>query len=105
MSIGINGASASSYSALPTGISPTGTGLTPKKSDLDSAFADFMKVARETPVERLKDAILKAHGMTSAQYDAMPAGPAKDALAKEIQQAIKKAVAGNQAGSAGTLQL
>jgi hypothetical protein len=100
VSISINGSTAQNYAALSSTLTGTTTSLAPKKSDLDTAFADFMKVAKETPIERLKDSILKSHGMTSDQYNAMPAGPAKDALTKEIQDAIKKAVAGNQPGTA-----
>lgn len=53
-----------------------------------------MKIALETPFERMKDAVLKSHHMTEAQYDSLN-GPANDAITKEIQDAVKRSLTGN----------
>jgi hypothetical protein len=100
MSLNVTGASAANLGSVFSPSTTSSAGVARGKSDLDTAFAAFLKVAKETPVERIKDAVLKAHGMTSDQFNAMPGGPAKDGILKEIQETIKKALASNRGGTA-----
>ena len=92
MSIQINGVSANPFSGLEAGNASQAS----KQSAFGDVLAEFMKVAMESPYERIKDSILKSHGMTQAQYNAMPAGAAKDSLTKEIEDAIRTAATGAQ---------
>jgi hypothetical protein len=58
-------------------------------ADLDALFANLMKEASKTPEERARDAVLKKHNMSEADYDRLP----KDARAgidSEIAQAVKR---------------
>src|SRR5262249_32290091 len=59
------------------------------KTALESALEEFQKVASETPMERIRDQVLKQHGLTKDQYDALPKDK-KDAIDKEIADAIKQ---------------
>jgi hypothetical protein len=59
-------------------------------ADFASILADFNKTAGETPYERIRDAVLEKHGMSEQEYSKLN-GPEKDAIDKEIQDAIKKA--------------
>jgi hypothetical protein len=77
--------------------SPVGLGAADQKSDFAKILADFRKAASETPFDRIRDAVLKKHGMTQDQYDQL-SGPAKDAIAREIREAIQRAVAQGQKG-------
>lgn len=64
-----------------------------------------MREVQKTPIERIKESILKSHRLTEDQYNAMPGGPEKDALTKEIEDAIRKAVTGKQTGTASATGL
>ena len=90
----VSGVSTGAGSGMVAGMSTSGR-LAPGKSAFDQVFEDFEKLALESPIERLKDAILKSHHLTQAQYDAM-SGPQKDAITSEIQTAIKRSLTGNQ---------
>ena len=62
--------------------------------DLDAAkkiAADFGKEARKTPMERIRDGILKSHNMSAEQLDKLPAAQ-KAGIEREIQEAVKRAM-------------
>lgn len=58
-----------------------------------SAFAaildELKKVGAQTPMERARDAVLKKHGLTDDQYNALPATD-RSAIDKEIADAARK---------------
>jgi hypothetical protein len=70
--------------------------------DLDAAkkiAADFTKEARKTPMERVRDSILKSHNMSPEQFDKLPADQ-KAGIEREIQEAIKRAMKAPAGGTA-----
>jgi TPP-dependent pyruvate/acetoin dehydrogenase alpha subunit len=58
-------------------------------SGADRAVEDFRAEAKKSPIDRLREAILKRHGLSQDQFEALPAdkqGP----ILKEIEDALKQ---------------
>jgi hypothetical protein len=75
-----------------------GSSFSPAKSssadDLDQAkkiAADFLKEAKKTPMERVRDSVLRRHKMSAEQLDHLPADQ-KAGIEREIQEAIRRAL-------------
>ncbi len=58
-------------------------------ADLDALFANLMKEASKTPEERARDAVLKKHNMSEADYNRLPKD-ARTGIDAEIAQAVKR---------------
>lgn len=67
--------------------------------DFSSLVSDFEKEIKESPFQRMFDAVLKEHGLTEAAYDRLPAAQ-KDAIMKEVTDDLKKTM---QKGQFSTL--
>jgi len=81
----IGGVSAPYRSPFEVKISPGG------QSEFDKILEEFKKVASETPASRARDAVLKKHGLTEDSYKTLR-GPAREAVDKEIEQAVRLAM-------------
>ncbi|MET0307256.1 MAG: hypothetical protein ABW023_00995 [Sphingomonas sp.] len=58
-------------------------------SSADRAVEDFRAEAKKSPIDRLREAILKRHGMSQEQFESLP--PDKQApIVKEIEDALKR---------------
>ncbi len=69
------------------------TGLAAKDNGADSVVADFLKEAKKSPIERLREAYLKAHNMSEADLAALPPAERQsieDDIRKAIQEALTK---------------
>ncbi len=88
MSIGSNGLGA----FTPATTTPAAS---KQKSGLDAALAAFEKEATKTPAEKIRDEVLKKHGLSEDQYDKL-SGPQKDAIDKEVQEAVKQQLTQNK---------
>ncbi|MES3100614.1 hypothetical protein [Sphingomonas faeni] len=78
---GITGVGVSSLSSKVSGAAPT--------SDFDKILADFQKLARQTPAERAREAVLKKHNLSEDSYKSLQ-GPAREAIDKEIVEAVRQ---------------
>lgn len=87
-----NATSASSATSTTASTSATKQRLTgaASKPDFAEAFAEFKKLADESPIERIKDAVLKEHGMSKDDFNKMPDGPDKRAIQKAMDDALKR---------------
>jgi hypothetical protein len=70
-------------------------------SRADQVIAEFRKEARKTPMERIRDTILKKHNLTPEQFDALQP-ELKAAIQREIEEAMKRAIKGGENGAAAT---
>jgi hypothetical protein len=69
------------------------TGLAAKDSGTDAVVEEFLKEAKKSPIERLREAYLKAHNMSEADLAALPPAERQsieDDIRKSIQEAMKK---------------
>lgn len=66
---------------------------------VDSAAEAFLAEAKKSPIDRMREAILKQHNLTQEQFDALP-GDQRDAIQREIEEALKQKMKVAQAGSA-----
>ncbi|MBB5710556.1 hypothetical protein [Sphingomonas xinjiangensis] len=71
----------------------------PHPSKAEQVIAEFRKEAKKTPMERLRDNILKRHNMTQEQFDAL-SPELKAPIQREIEEAMRRAVKGGRDGSA-----
>ncbi|HEX8486175.1 hypothetical protein [Sphingomonas sp.] len=70
-------------------------------SKADEVVKAFLKEAKKSPIDRMRERILKSHGLTQEQFDALPKeqqGP----IQREIEEAMKRALKGSASGSAAT---
>lgn len=63
-------------------------------SNFDQILKDFNELATQTPAERAASAVLKKHGITKDQMARLPSAQ-RDAIMKEIDDAVKRVVNGN----------
>lgn len=70
-------------------------------STFDQVVSDFLKEARKTPMERLRESILKSHHLSEKQFDALPKEE-KAAILREIADAVKRSMKGAANGTAAT---
>jgi hypothetical protein len=71
-----------------------GTSSSPQadgNADFASVVANFEKQIKESPFQRMFDAVLKEHGLTQEQYEHLT-GPQKDAITKEVTDDLKKSM-------------
>jgi hypothetical protein len=59
------------------------------KTAFDAILDELKKVGNQTPMERARDAVLKKHDLSEAQYQAMPDSQ-RTAIDKEIAEAVRK---------------
>lgn len=88
MSIGLTGISAPNASTSLRGTSPA--------SNAGSVKDDFLKYAKMTPGERIRDEILKKMGLTEEALAAMPPKELErinDAIREKIEQLMKQSQA------------
>lgn len=69
--------------------------------DDDSAAQNFLNEIKKSPIERMVDAWLKAHGLTKEDLEKMP--PEKQQaimkqMSEDIAEAMKRKIAENQKG-------
>ena len=70
-------------------------------ADADSAVNAFLAEAKKSPMERIKEAILRKHGITEAQFEQLPAE--KQALIqREIEETMKQKMNGAKADAPAT---
>jgi hypothetical protein len=86
----INGIDPTFTASTGSTMSSAKTADSDQRADFASVLAEFDKAAGETPYERIRDGILEKHGMSEQDYNKL-SGPQKDAIDKEIEDAIKKA--------------
>lgn len=70
-------------------------------STFDQVVSDFLKEAKKTPMERLRERVLKSHGLSEQQFDALP-NEAKAGILREIAEAVKRSMKGVPSGTAAT---
>ena len=71
----------------------------PSKSE--DVIAEFRKEARKTPMERLRDTILKRHNLSQEQFEALDP-ELKSAIQREIEEAMQRPLKGGKDGRAAT---
>ncbi|MDE2336600.1 MAG: hypothetical protein KGL10_04755 [Alphaproteobacteria bacterium] len=89
--MGISGIG-SSYT--PTSYQPPSLSAGPASAGnnaFDAAMQAFDNLMKESPIQRLEDQWLKAHGLTRAQFEKLPPAQ-KEALMKEMAQDIENQV-------------
>jgi|GEM_PF-1187760 len=57
--------------------------------DFASILDKFREEASKTPEEKAKDGVLKRHGLSSAQFDQLPANR-KQTISSEISEAVRQ---------------
>jgi hypothetical protein len=77
-------------SANPSGQANSGQAA-PAAGGFDAAVEAFLKIAKQPPEERIREAILKRHGLTEAGYNALPRH-AREAIEREIVEEIKRSL-------------
>ena len=65
--------------------------LAARKAAGQQAQQDFLKFAKESPIERMEDAWLKAHGLDRNRLAAMPPEE-REKILKQMQEDIKKEI-------------
>jgi hypothetical protein len=71
-------------------------------SDFDAVVKQFEDLASKDPLERVRDAVLKAHHLTEDQLAALPAGQ-RAAIEREIADAVRRTLGAKQAVKADGL--
>ncbi|UYY75855.1 hypothetical protein [Sphingomonas sp. R1] len=65
---------------------------------VDETAEAFLREAKKSPAERTKEAVLKRHSLSQAQYDALP--PEKQAaIRQEIEEEMKRKLGRAQGGA------
>jgi TPP-dependent pyruvate/acetoin dehydrogenase alpha subunit len=59
----------------------------------DEIARAFQAEVKKDPIERIQESILKSHGLSQGEYDALPSSQ-KAAIQREIEEAIRRAVNG-----------
>lgn len=85
-SVGLNATNAPERSASTRSSSQTDTTLR-----ADQWAADFLKEAKKTPIQRIREEILKRHHLTEAEFAALPTEEQAKIL-REIEEAVKAAL-------------
>lgn len=67
--------------------------------DVDGAANAFLAEAKKSPMERVKEAILKKHGMTEAQFEQLPAEK-QTQIQREIEETMTRKMKGAGAAPA-----
>lgn len=65
---------------------------------VDETAEAFLREAKKSPAERTKDAVLKRHGLTQEQFDALPAEK-QAAILREIEDEMKRKLGRAQGGA------
>lgn len=55
----------------------------------DSVAEAFLNEAKKSPIERMREAILKQHNLTEEQFEALP-GDQREAIQREVEEALKQ---------------
>jgi hypothetical protein len=76
--------------------SSKGSGSSVESGPADTIEQEFLREAKKSPVERIREAYLKAHGLTEKSLAALPSQE-RDAIEKDLQKTIREAFAGNAA--------
>jgi hypothetical protein len=77
-------------SASGTGSTAAAFGAAKKPvADFATILENFKKAAAQTPAERAREAVLKKHDLSEADYQKLPAAK-RDAIDKEVAEAVKK---------------
>ena len=63
----------------------------------DSAEQAFFLEAKKSPIDRIRETILKKHVLTQAEFDALPAKEQATIL-REMEEATKQAINGARSG-------
>lgn len=64
----------------------------------DEIAREFQSEVKKDPIERLRETILKRHGLSQAQFDSLPAEK-KASILREIDEAIRRATKGVESGT------
>ena len=60
-----------------------------KMKEAKDIVADFSKEAKKTPIDRIRESVLKKHGLTQEQLDQLPPEQ-QSAIRQEIAEAMKR---------------
>lgn len=67
----------------------------------DSAVNAFLAEAKKSPMERVKEAILKKHGITEEQFEKLPAEK-QTQIQREIEETMKRKMKGAKSDATTT---
>ena len=107
MSFAIGAASPVPYASLGGASGAGGASTVPdasasaRNSGASSAVSDFLNYAKETPAQRMRDAILKSMGLSEDDLKAMSPEKRKaveDAIAQKIKDAAEQAAQKGKTG-------
>lgn len=71
------------------------------RADADGAVNAFLAEAKKSPMERVKEAILKKHGITEEQFEKLPAEK-QTQIQREIEDTMKQKMKGAKADAPAT---
>ena len=78
---------------------PVGAGdASAKAAHFDEILRAFEKEAAKTPAERARDEVLKKHDLSEQEYRKLPPDK-RDAIDKEIAEAVRRAYAKESTGA------